>query len=109
MIAVAAPLGDLFESMLKRDMEVKDTGSCSAATAACSTGSTRSLFASVAAFYVILALDVGHTVPVKRIALLGATGSIGRQAIEIIEPTRSSSSSPPRPARRPIDGARRRR
>ena len=30
-------------------------------------------------------LGVGHTVPVKRIALLGATGSIGRQAIEVIE------------------------
>ena len=28
---------------------------------------------------------VGHTVPVKRIALLGATGSIGRQAIEVVE------------------------
>jgi 1-deoxy-D-xylulose-5-phosphate reductoisomerase len=27
---------------------------------------------------------VGHTVPVKRIALLGATGSIGRQALEVI-------------------------
>ncbi len=26
----------------------------------------------------------GHTVPVKRIALLGATGSIGRQALEIV-------------------------
>ena len=26
VLAVAAPLGDLFESMLKRDMEVKDTG-----------------------------------------------------------------------------------
>jgi hypothetical protein len=28
---------------------------------------------------------VGHTVPVKRVALLGATGSIGRQAIEVVE------------------------
>ena len=27
----------------------------------------------------------GHTVPVKRVALLGATGSIGRQALEIVE------------------------
>ena len=26
VIAVAAPLGDLFESLLKRDMDVKDTG-----------------------------------------------------------------------------------
>ena len=28
---------------------------------------------------------VGHTVRVKRVALLGATGSIGRQAIEVVE------------------------
>ena len=26
VVAVAAPVGDLFESMLKRDMDVKDTG-----------------------------------------------------------------------------------
>ena len=42
LVAVAAPVGDLFESMLKRDMDVKDTGPCSAATAACSTASTPS-------------------------------------------------------------------
>ena len=26
MVAVAAPVGDLFESLIKRDLEVKDTG-----------------------------------------------------------------------------------
>ena len=26
LVALAAPVGDLFESMLKRDLEVKDTG-----------------------------------------------------------------------------------
>ena len=26
LVAVAAPLGDLFESLIKRDLEVKDTG-----------------------------------------------------------------------------------
>ena len=26
MVALAAPVGDLFESMIKRDLEVKDTG-----------------------------------------------------------------------------------
>ena len=41
-IALAGAAGDLFESALKRDMQVKDTGGCSAATAACSTASTRS-------------------------------------------------------------------
>ena len=26
MVAIAAPVGDLFESLIKRDLEVKDTG-----------------------------------------------------------------------------------
>jgi phosphatidate cytidylyltransferase len=26
LVAVTAPVGDLFESMIKRDLEVKDTG-----------------------------------------------------------------------------------
>jgi phosphatidate cytidylyltransferase len=26
LVALAAPIGDLFESMIKRDLEVKDTG-----------------------------------------------------------------------------------
>ena len=41
VVVLAAAAGDLFESMLKRDMEVKDTGRLLGATAACSTGSTR--------------------------------------------------------------------
>ena len=41
VVALAAPLGDLFESMLKRDMGVKDSGRCWRATEASSTASTR--------------------------------------------------------------------
>ena len=40
-VAVAGPLGDLFESFLKREAGVKDAGSCSARTAGRSTASTR--------------------------------------------------------------------
>ena len=40
-VALAAPLGDLFESFLKRDLGVKDSGhAAGGATAACSTAST---------------------------------------------------------------------
>src|SRR6476646_3334510 len=30
-------------------------------------------------------MEPRHTVPVRRVALIGATGSIGRQAVEIVE------------------------
>ena len=40
-IALAATCGDLFESAVKRDLGVKDSGSCSRGTEAFSTGSTR--------------------------------------------------------------------
>jgi phosphatidate cytidylyltransferase len=39
-VALAAPLGDLFESFIKRDAGTKDTGRCSAPTAGRWTGST---------------------------------------------------------------------
>ena len=41
VVAIVAPLGDLCESMLKRDLGLKDMGRCCPATAASSTGSTR--------------------------------------------------------------------
>jgi phosphatidate cytidylyltransferase len=56
-IAVAAPLGDLFESLLKRDMGVKDTGKMLGGHGGVLDRLDAPLFASVAAFYVILAFD----------------------------------------------------
>jgi phosphatidate cytidylyltransferase len=56
-IAAAAPLGDLFESSLKRDMGVKDSGRLLAGHGGILDRMDAILFASVAAFYVILAFD----------------------------------------------------
>jgi phosphatidate cytidylyltransferase len=52
-IALAGPVGDLFESALKRDMQVKDTGRLLGGHGGVLDRVDSLLFASVAAFYVI--------------------------------------------------------
>jgi phosphatidate cytidylyltransferase len=56
-IAAAAPLGDLFESLLKRDMGVKDTGRMLGGHGGVLDRIDAPLFASIAAYYVILAFE----------------------------------------------------
>ena len=84
-IALAGAAGDLFESALKRDLQVKDSGQLLGGHGGMLDRIDSLLFASVAALLRGARPGVGHTVTVKRIALLGATGSIGRQAIEVVE------------------------
>jgi phosphatidate cytidylyltransferase len=55
VIAVAAPMGDLFESALKRDMDVKDTGRILAAHGGVLDRIDSLLFAIVASYYLIRA------------------------------------------------------
>jgi len=57
VIAVAGPVGDLFESGLKRDMQVKDTGRILAAHGGVLDRIDSLLFALVASYYLLRAFD----------------------------------------------------
>jgi phosphatidate cytidylyltransferase len=56
-VAIAAPLGDLFESLLKRDMDVKDTGRLLGGHGGMLDRIDALLFAGPAAFFTILAVS----------------------------------------------------
>jgi phosphatidate cytidylyltransferase len=58
VIAVAAPVGDLFESALKRDMQVKDSGRLLGGHGGMLDRLDAPLFAAVASYYVLRA--IGH-------------------------------------------------
>jgi len=59
VVAVAAPLGDLFESLIKRDLEVKDTGRFFGVHGGVLDRLDAVLFSVVAGYYAAVALGYG--------------------------------------------------
>jgi phosphatidate cytidylyltransferase len=58
-VALVCPIGDLFESAIKRDLEVKDTGSILGAHGGVLDRLDAAVFAVPAAYYVAVALGIG--------------------------------------------------
>ena len=90
LVALAAPVGDLFESMIKRDLEVKDTGQAvrrpRRRPGPPGRGPLHGPGGLLRRFRPGLrrtsALDSGR---VRRILIIGSTGSIGTQALDVVE------------------------
>ena len=59
LVALAAPMGDLFESMIKRDLEVKDTGRLFGAHGGVLDRLDAALFTVVVGYYAAVALGYG--------------------------------------------------
>jgi CDP-diglyceride synthetase len=58
-IGLVAPIGDLFESAIKRDLEIKDTGTLLGAHGGVLDRLDAAVFAVPAAYYVVRALGAG--------------------------------------------------
>lgn len=58
-LAIAAPVGDLFESLIKRDMQVKDSGTLLGGHGGMLDRLDAILFASIAGYYVFAAFGYG--------------------------------------------------
>ena len=89
LVALMAPSGDLAESAMKRAAGVKDSGRLFPGHGGILDRTDAFLLAAPAAC-AILTITVPLPEPLTRVAVLGSTGSIGRQALDVLEGLRDS-------------------
>ena len=93
VVSVLAPLGDLTESMFKRNLDVKDFGTIVKGHGGVLDRFDGFLFTLPGVYYLFLVLHAvrrvrpeltSHTHMTVRVAIAGSTGSIGTQTIEVV-------------------------
>ena len=84
VIAVFAPLGDLTESMFKRNLDVKDFGALVSGHGGVLDRFDAFLFVLPVAYYVTLGPRALDELTPVRVAIAGSSGSIGTQALDVV-------------------------